>query len=62
MGKVIPFPTRKVMDEELAIQLWELVMAGQIGTPEYRRLDAEIARRRALASDDRRAWAGPRSA
>ncbi|HLU13127.1 MAG TPA: hypothetical protein VKZ64_04135 [Arenimonas sp.] len=62
MGKVIPFPTRKVMDEELAIQLWELVMAGQIGTPEYRRLDAEIARRRALAANERNPWPRPRSA
>ncbi len=34
MGIVIPFPTRQVMDDELAIQLWELVMSGQIGTPE----------------------------
>ncbi|KFL37763.1 hypothetical protein N788_00915 [Arenimonas donghaensis DSM 18148 = HO3-R19] len=34
------------MDDELAIQLWELVMAGEIGSAEYRRLDAEINRRR----------------
>ncbi len=47
MGIVIPFPTKQVMDDELAIQLWELVMAGQIGTAEYRRLDAEISRRKA---------------
>lgn len=47
MGIVIPFPTKQVLDDELAIQLWELVMAGQIGSAEYRRLDAEISRRRA---------------
>ncbi|MCM2356433.1 MAG: hypothetical protein NDI68_07045 [Arenimonas sp.] len=46
MGIVIPFPTKQVLDDELAIQLWELVMAGDIGSPEYRRLDAEINRRR----------------
>lgn len=46
MGIVIPFPRKQVLDDELAIQLWELVMAGEIGTPEYRRLDAEIRRRR----------------
>lgn len=46
MGIVIPFPTRQVLDDELATQLWELVMAGLIGTPEYRRLDAEMRRRR----------------
>ena len=48
MGIVIPFPTRQVLDDELAIQLWELVMAGDIGSTEYRRLDAEINRRRCL--------------
>ncbi|WP_152560316.1 hypothetical protein [Arenimonas donghaensis] len=46
MGIVIPFPRKQVMDDELAIQLWELVMAGEIGSAEYRRLDAEINRRR----------------
>lgn len=46
MGIVIPFPNKQVMDDELAIQLWELVMAGEIGSAEYRRLDAEISRRR----------------
>ena len=59
MGIVIPFPTKQVMDDELAIQLWELVMAGEIGTPEYRRLDAEISRRKALA-EPRRQVAGAR--
>jgi hypothetical protein len=58
MGIVIPFPTRKVLDDELATQLWDLVMAGQIGTPEYRRLDAEISRRKALASPRREASSG----
>lgn len=58
MGIVIPFPTRQVMDDELAIQLWELVMAGQIGTPEYRRLDAEISRRKAMAEPRREASSG----
>ena len=55
MGIVIPFPARQVLDDELAIQLWELVMAGQIGTPEYRRLDAEISRRRAMTTPRREA-------
>ena len=53
MGIVIPFPTRPVIDEQLAVRLWELVMAGEIGTPEYRRLDAEINRRRALQAPRR---------
>ncbi|MDY0022426.1 hypothetical protein [Arenimonas caeni] len=48
MGIVIPFPRKQVIDDELAVQLWELVMAGEIGTPEFRRLDAEIRRRREL--------------
>ena len=55
MGIVIPFPTKQVVDDELAIRLWELVMAGEIGSAEYRRLDAEINRRRVLATDARRA-------
>jgi hypothetical protein len=46
MGTVIAFPRKQVMDDELAIQLWELVMAGEIGSAEYCRLDAEISRRR----------------
>lgn len=50
MGIVIPFPTKQVMDDELAIQLWELVMAGEIGSTEYRRLDAEINRRKAMSA------------
>lgn len=58
MGIVIPFPTKQVMDDELAVQLWELVMAGEIGTPEYRRLDAEINRRKAMAMPRREASGG----
>lgn len=50
MGIVIPFPSKQVLDDELAIQLWELVMAGEIGSAEYRRLDAEINRRRGAGS------------
>ena len=62
MGIVIPFPTQQVMDDELAIQLWELVMAGEIGTPEYRRLDAEISRRKALAEKHGLTWFQPTAA
>lgn len=58
MGIVIPFPTKQVLDDELAIQLWELVMAGEIGTPEYRRLDAEISRRKAMTAPRQAASAG----
>lgn len=58
MGIVIPFPSRQVMDDELAVQLWELVMAGQIGTPEYRRLDAEIIRRKEMNAPRREATSG----
>lgn len=58
MGIVIPFPTKPVMDEELAVQLWELVMAGQIGTPEYQRLDAEISRRKEMSAPRRQATSG----
>jgi len=60
MGIVISFPTKQVMDDELAIQLWELVMAGEIGSPEYRRLNAEITRRRSLASAPQRQTADSR--
>ena len=61
MGIVIPFPTKQVMDDELAVRLWELVMAGEIGSTEYRRLDAEINRRKALSTDaPRREVAGGR--
>lgn len=60
MGIVIPFPRKQVLDDELAVQLWELVMAGEIGTPEYRRLDAEIKRRRGqrepVAANASRPW------
>lgn len=59
MGIVIPFPTKQVMDDELAIRLWELVMAGEIGSAEYRRLDAEINRRRANAAPARQAVGNP---
>jgi len=58
MGIVIAFPTKQVMDDELASQLWELVMAGQIGTPQYRRLDAEISRRKAMVEPRREASGG----
>lgn len=60
MGIVIPFPTKQVMDDELVVRLWELVMAGEIGTTEYRRLDAEINRRKALASPRREVAGGGR--
>lgn len=53
MGIVIPFPTKQVMDDELATRLWELVMSGDIGSAEYRRLDAEINRRRAQSAPRR---------
>lgn len=53
MGIVIPFPAKQVMDDELATQLWELVMAGEIGTIEYRRLDAEINRRKSMSAPHR---------
>ncbi len=58
MGIVIPFPAKQVMNDELAIQLWELVMAGQIGTAEYRRLDAEISRRKAQSAPQRQVSSG----
>ncbi len=58
MGIVIPFPTKQVLDDELAVQLWELVMAGEIGTSEYRRLDAEITRRKAMVMPRREAGGG----
>ena len=58
MGIVIQFPTKQVMDDELAIRLWELVMAGEIGSAEYRRLDAEINRRKANSAPAARQAAG----
>lgn len=51
MGIVIPFPKRQVLDEELSVQLWELVMAGELDSPEYARLSAEIERRKARGSE-----------
>ena len=59
MGIVIPFPTRPVIDEQIAIRLWELVLAGEVGSAEYRRLDAELTRRKALASPRRPGAARP---
>jgi hypothetical protein len=59
MGIVIPFPTRPVVDEQLAIRLWELVMAGEIGSAEYRRIDAEINRRRGMQARHPLRAAGP---
>ena len=58
MGIVIPFPTRPVIDEQIAVRLWELVLAGEVGSAEYRRLDAELTRRKALASPRRAGAAG----
>ena len=58
MGIVIPFPTRPVVDEQIAVRLWELVLAGEVGGAEYRRLDAELSRRRALAPARRVAATG----
>jgi hypothetical protein len=60
MGIVIPFPTKQVMDDELAIRLWELVMAGEIGSAEYRRLDAEINRRKAQTAPRRQVAGSPK--
>lgn len=60
MGIVIPFPRKQVLDDELAIQLWELVMAGEIGTPEYRRIDAEMRRRREARGPVAAAASAPR--
>ena len=59
MGIVIPFPTRPLLDDQLAARLWELVMAGEIGSPEYRRLDAELAQRRANLVPRRRSVGAP---
>ncbi|KFN47372.1 hypothetical protein [Arenimonas composti] len=57
MGIVIPFPSKAVIDDDLAIRLWELVIAGDIGSAEYRRIDAEISRRRAQKAPARKAVA-----
>ena len=57
MGVVIPNFTKPIMDDELAIQLWELVMAGEIGSARYQQLDAEISRSR-QAMPRREATAG----
>jgi hypothetical protein len=35
-------------DDELATQLWKLVMAGERGSDEFMRIDAEIHRRMSL--------------
>jgi hypothetical protein len=61
MGIVIPFPTRPAMDSELAIRLWELVLAGDVGSAEYRRLEGEIKRRKAQAPVARKAAGAPAS-
>ena len=58
MGIVIPFPTRPVIDEQIAVRLWELVLAGEVGSAAYRRLDAELNRRRSLAAPRRTAASG----
>ena len=39
------FPIDHLPDEELAIQLWELTMAGERGSDSFLRIEAEIRRR-----------------
>jgi hypothetical protein len=45
MATVSRFPIDHLPDEELAIQLWELDMAGECGSDAFMRIDAEICRR-----------------
>lgn len=42
MGSVTRFPIDRVPSEELAVQLWELAMAGERGSDAFMRLDAQI--------------------
>ena len=56
MATIIPFPVRRVeqpnerLDEiEVAIQLWEMVMAGERDSEAYRKLKYDFDRRFPLA-------------
>jgi hypothetical protein len=42
MGTVTELPLNRVSNEELAIQLWELTMAGERDSDAFRRIDAEM--------------------
>ena len=46
MGIVIAFPGKPNIKNDLAIRLWELALSGQRHGEEYRRLDAEMCRRK----------------
>jgi hypothetical protein len=45
MATVTRFPIHQLPTDELEIQLWELVMAGERGSDAFVRIDAEIRRR-----------------
>ena len=45
MATITPFPIDLVPDDELAVQLWELAMAGERGSDAFMRIDAQIRRR-----------------
>jgi hypothetical protein len=39
---IIPFPARRIDEREIATQMWELVMAGERDSDEYRRLASAV--------------------
>jgi hypothetical protein len=50
MATIIPFPQDDVADDELAIQLWELTMAGERSSDAFMRIDSQLHRRSLLGT------------
>lgn len=53
MATIIPFPIEHVADDELAVRLWELAMAGERGSDAFMHIKSQLRRRSA---------SGPRAA
>lgn len=50
MSSVTAFPTTQISDETLVSRLFDMTLAGEDGTEEFQRLDAECQRRLASAN------------
>lgn len=62
MGTVTELPLNRVSNEELAIQLWELTMAGQRDSDAFRKIDAEMRGRNSHQRELRLATVTPHHA
>jgi hypothetical protein len=51
MGTVTRLPLQNLSDDELSVQLWELVMAGQRSSHEFQCIEAEMRSRKLLKTE-----------